>query len=66
MKNGTYREVQEYKRWKIEVKGAVVKAKEATRKEWYENLDTKEGEETIHKLRGQGQERKRTLAILRE
>ena len=40
----------EYKKWKKEVKRAVAKAKEAAWKEWYENLETKEGEEIIYKI----------------
>ena len=40
----------EYKKWKKEAKRAVTKAKEAAWKEWYKNLETKEGEETIYKI----------------
>ena len=39
----------EYKKWKKEAKRPVAKAKEAAWKEWYDNLETKEGEETIYK-----------------
>ena len=41
------RAAMEYKKWKKEAKWAVAKAKEAAWKEWYGNLETKEGEETI-------------------
>ena len=41
------RAVMENKKWKKKAKWAVAKAKEAAWKKWYENLESKEGEETI-------------------
>ena len=40
-------DIHEYKKWKKEAKRTVAKAKEKAWKEWYEKLETKEGEDQI-------------------
>ncbi|MBN3324175.1 CFDP2 protein, partial [Atractosteus spatula] len=49
LKDGTG-ELQEYKRLKKVAKRSVARAKERAWKEWYEKLQTKEGEDQIYKI----------------
>ena len=41
---------EEYKKWNKEVKRPVVRAKERAWKEWYDNLETNEGEDKTYKI----------------
>ena len=58
---GTDQLKEVYKEKKKEAKRDVAKAKEEGYKEWYENLDTREGEKTIYRIAKQRAEAKRDI-----
>ncbi|GFS10824.1 endonuclease-reverse transcriptase HmRTE-e01 [Elysia marginata] len=60
-REGTDQLKEVHKEKKKEAKRAVAKAKEEGYKEWYENLDTREGEKTIYRIAKQRAEAKRDI-----
>ncbi|GFS15628.1 endonuclease-reverse transcriptase HmRTE-e01 [Elysia marginata] len=63
-REGTDQLKELYKEKKKEAERAVAKAKKEGYKEWYENLDTREGEKTIYKIAKQRAEAKRDIIII--
>ena len=62
-REGTDQLKEVYKEKTKEAKRAVAKAKEEGYKEWYENLDSREGEKTIYMIAKQRAEAKRDIKV---
>ncbi|GFS06054.1 retrovirus-related Pol polyprotein LINE-1 [Elysia marginata] len=65
-RGGTDQLKEVYKEKKKEAKRTVAKAKEEGYKEWYENLDTREGEKTIYRIAKQRAEAKRDIKEIKD
>ena len=65
-REGTDQLKEVYKEKKKEAKRAVAKAKEEGYKEWYENLDSREGEKTIYMIAKQRAEAKRDIKVIKD